>query len=51
MIPALKAAIAHFGDDPAWAAVRPPLVELGPDERTALTQALEAVGFGMPGLS
>ena len=50
MIPALKAAIAHFGDDPEWAAVRPPLVELEPDERTALVQALEAVNFSMPGL-
>ena len=28
MIPALKAAIAHYGDDPAWTTVRPPLVEL-----------------------
>ena len=28
MIPALKAAIAHYGGDPAWATVRPPLVDL-----------------------
>ncbi len=50
MIPALKAAIAYFGDDPAWTAVRPPLVELEPNGRTALTRALEAVNFSMPGL-
>ena len=28
MIPALKAIIAHFGNDPQWRTVRPPLVEL-----------------------
>jgi NAD(P)-dependent dehydrogenase (short-subunit alcohol dehydrogenase family) len=50
MIPALKAAIAHYSDDPAWATVRPPLVELDDAQRTALAQALHAAGFGMPGL-
>ena len=28
MIPALKAAIAHFGNDAQWKTCRPPLVEL-----------------------
>ena len=50
MIPALKAAIAHFGGNPAWAVVRPPLVELEADERAALIRALEALNFSMPGL-
>jgi 4-hydroxy-tetrahydrodipicolinate synthase len=50
MIPALKAAIAHYSDDPAWAMVRPPLVELDDAQRDALAQALHSVGFSMPGL-
>jgi 4-hydroxy-tetrahydrodipicolinate synthase len=50
MIPALKAAIAHYADDPAWATVRPPLVEIDDAQRNALTQALRSVGFSMPGL-
>jgi 4-hydroxy-tetrahydrodipicolinate synthase len=51
MIPALKAAIAHYGDDPAWVTVRPPLVELDAAERRALVEALDGVGFTMPGLA
>jgi 4-hydroxy-tetrahydrodipicolinate synthase len=50
MIPALKAAIAHYSDDPVWATVRPPLVELDDSQLTNLMQALHAVGFAMPGL-
>lgn len=50
MIPALKAAIAQHSADPAWATVRPPLVELDDAQRAALAQALQAVGFTMPGL-
>jgi 4-hydroxy-tetrahydrodipicolinate synthase len=50
MIPALKAAIGHYADDPAWATVRPPLVELDEAQRSALTQALRAIDFSMPGL-
>jgi 4-hydroxy-tetrahydrodipicolinate synthase len=50
MIPALKAAIAHFADDPAWAAVRPPLQPLTEAQASALRQALAGDGFGMPGL-
>jgi 4-hydroxy-tetrahydrodipicolinate synthase len=50
MIPALKAAIAHYSADPAWATVRPPLVELDSAQRTALAQALHAIDFAMPGL-
>jgi len=49
MIPALKAAIAHYGDDPAWDTVRPPLVELDGAAQADLVQRLNAVGFTMPG--
>jgi 4-hydroxy-tetrahydrodipicolinate synthase len=51
MIPALKAAIAHYGDDPAWVTVRPPLVEMDAAERSLLVERLDAVGFTMPGLA
>jgi 4-hydroxy-tetrahydrodipicolinate synthase len=50
MIPALKTAIAHYGGDPAWATVRPPLVELSDDQRTALLHDLDRAGFAMPDL-
>jgi 4-hydroxy-tetrahydrodipicolinate synthase len=50
MIPALKAAIAHYGDDADWVTVRPPLVELDAAEQSALAEALDRVGFSMPGL-
>ena len=50
MIPALKAAIAHYGNDPAWATVRPPLVNLAPDAAAALLAELDRRGFSMPGL-
>jgi 4-hydroxy-tetrahydrodipicolinate synthase len=51
VIPALKAAIAHYSNDPAWATVRPPLVELDEAQRGALAQALHSADFAMPGLS
>jgi len=51
MIPALKATVAHFGNDPAWRTCRPPLTELsGAQEETLLTE-LKAAGFSMPGLA
>ena len=50
MIPALKGAIAHWGRDPAWRRVRPPLVELEGAQYEALVRDLEAVQFQMPGL-
>src|SRR6195256_3338954 len=50
MMAALKAVIAHFGRDPDWATVRPPLVELTPAQSKALMAELEARGFEMPGL-
>jgi len=50
MIPALKAAIGiHTGDD-GWGTVRPPLVPLSAEQRTALGNALAGAGFTMPGI-
>jgi len=51
MIPALKAAIAHFGNDPQWKTVRPPLVELTREQEGQLIPELKAAGFTMPGLA
>jgi 4-hydroxy-tetrahydrodipicolinate synthase len=50
MIPALKAVIAHYAKDPAWATVRPPLVPLTADQATKVIHDLEGLGFAMPGL-
>ncbi len=50
MIPALKAAIAHYGGDASWVTVRPPLVELTPDQSKALVTELDQRKFTMPGL-
>jgi 4-hydroxy-tetrahydrodipicolinate synthase len=50
MIPALKAAIAHYGGEPSWATVRPPLVELTSEQRSSLAADLDRAGFSMPGL-
>jgi 4-hydroxy-tetrahydrodipicolinate synthase len=50
MIPALKAAIAHYGDDPGWATVRPPFVALTREEASVLIGKLDGKGFAMPGL-
>ena len=51
MIPALKAAVAHFGNDPQWKTCRPPLTELSAAEETTLISELKASGFTMPGLA
>jgi len=51
MLAALKAVIAHYGRDPEWATVRPPLVELAPAQSKSLIAELEARGFEMPGLA
>jgi len=45
MIAALKQAIAIYADDPAWARVRPPLVELTPEQAKTLAAELSAIGF------
>jgi 4-hydroxy-tetrahydrodipicolinate synthase len=51
MIPALKSAVAHFGNDPQWKTVRPPLVELNANQEKELISELKAAGFNMPGLA
>jgi 4-hydroxy-tetrahydrodipicolinate synthase len=50
MIAALKQAIAIYADDPSWAKVRPPLVELTPEQAKTLTAELKAISFTMPGV-
>jgi 4-hydroxy-tetrahydrodipicolinate synthase len=51
MIPALKAVIAHWGGDPAWTTVRPPLVPLTAAQAADLVTKLENKDFQMPGLA
>jgi 4-hydroxy-tetrahydrodipicolinate synthase len=51
MIPALKAAVAHFGNDAEWRTCRPPLVELTPSQEETLITELKGAGFTMPGLT
>lgn len=50
MIAAMKRAVAHYGADPTWATMRPPLVELEEAQTRELIERLAAVGFDMPGL-
>ena len=47
MIAALKQAIAINANDPAWAKVRPPLVELTAEQAKTLAVELKAIGFTM----
>jgi 4-hydroxy-tetrahydrodipicolinate synthase len=51
MIPALKSAVAHFGNDPQWRTCRPPLVELTSNQEEELIRDLKGAGFSMPGLA
>jgi 4-hydroxy-tetrahydrodipicolinate synthase len=48
MIAALKQTIAIYADDPAWQTVRPPLVELTPEQAKTLAAELKAIVFAMP---
>jgi 4-hydroxy-tetrahydrodipicolinate synthase len=50
MIPALKAAVAHWSGMPEWATVRPPLVPLTREQASALVSDLAQRRFDMPGL-
>jgi 4-hydroxy-tetrahydrodipicolinate synthase len=45
MVPALKRIVAHFHNDPDWAAVRPPMVPLGEVQAQALIADLAKLGF------
>jgi len=51
MIPALKAIIAHWGRDPDWRTVRPPLTGLSAAHEKQVVEELTAAGFQMPGLA
>jgi 4-hydroxy-tetrahydrodipicolinate synthase len=51
MIPALKAVVAHYSNDPQWATVRPPLTELTAAQAKAVIDGLKKLGFDMPGLA
>jgi len=51
MIAALKQALAIYRNDPEWARVRPPLVELTTEEATLLAADLKAIGLAMPDIS
>ena len=46
----VKATVAHFSRDDAWALPRPPLVALSESERARCVAALADIGFAMPGL-
>lgn len=50
LIPAMKAATAHFSGTTGWCRVRPPLVELDEVRATTLVSSLEERGFQMEGL-
>lgn len=50
MIPAMKAAVAHFAKEPSWAQVLPPLTSLVAEQQAALLADLEQLQFVMQGL-
>ncbi len=50
MIPALKAIVAKFSDDPEWSTVRPPLIENTQAQLDGLFADLKALSFDMPGI-
>jgi 4-hydroxy-tetrahydrodipicolinate synthase len=50
MIAAIKQAIAIYANDPEWARVRPPLVELTTEQTKSLAEQLAAIGFAMTGM-
>lgn len=51
MIPALKAAVAHYGGNADWTTVRPPLTVLTAEQASALIAELDRRNFTMPGLA
>ena len=50
MISTLKQGIAIYANDPVWAKVRPPLVELPAEQAKTLAAELKSISFTMPGL-
>ena len=51
MIPALKAIVARYSGIDSWRRLRPPLVALTDTQYGALCEALDSIGFDMPGLA
>ena len=51
MIPALKAIVAHFSNDPQWRTMRRPLTELAQGQESGLIAELKASGFSMPDIA
>ena len=47
MIAAIKQSIAIYANDPEWATVRPPLVELTTEQAKLLAAELKRIGFAM----
>jgi 4-hydroxy-tetrahydrodipicolinate synthase len=47
MVPALKRIVAHFHNDPDWAAVRPPMERLSDAQSAALLADLEKIGYSL----
>jgi 4-hydroxy-tetrahydrodipicolinate synthase len=50
MIAGMKTAVAHYGNNPEWLRVRPPLMQLSGDQQAKLISELEKINFSMPGL-
>ena len=50
MIPALKAAVAHWSGEAQWRTVRPPLAELETSQAKGLIDELTSAGFSIDGL-
>jgi 4-hydroxy-tetrahydrodipicolinate synthase len=50
MIAAVKQAIAISANDPEWARVRPPLIELTSEQAKVLSEQLRAIRFAMKGI-
>jgi 4-hydroxy-tetrahydrodipicolinate synthase len=50
MIAALKQALAIYANDPEWARVRAPLVELTEEQAKLLAEQLKEIGFAMNGI-
>lgn len=50
MIPAMKAAVAHYSETMSWRNVRPPLDPFDDVQTRALITSLESIGFSINGL-
>ena len=50
MIPAMKAAIAHFAGDGVWKNVRPPLMNLSDEATNKLLENLDRISFKIEGV-